>query len=65
MMRLSMVSMGWGTLYIYLVVLLTIKHKFNIVTFVYVVYAGRKKSLRSLEIPLENLLSGIIFLSGS
>ena len=25
---------------------------------------GRKRSLRSLEIPLENLLSGIVFLSG-
>lgn len=28
------------------------------------VCAGRKRSLRSLEIPLENLLSGIVFLSG-
>ena len=28
------------------------------------VWAGRKRSLRSLEIPLENLLSGIVFLSG-
>jgi len=25
---------------------------------------GRKKSLRSLEIPLDNLLSGIIYTSG-
>ena len=29
-----------------------------------VLCAGRKRSLRSLEIPLDNLLSGIIFLSG-
>ena len=28
-------------------------------------FTGRKKSLRSLEIPLENLLSGIVFLSGT
>ena len=28
------------------------------------VCVGRKRSLRSLEIPLENLLSGIVFLSG-
>ena len=28
------------------------------------VYVGRKKSLRSLEIPLDNLLSGIIFTAG-
>ena len=29
------------------------------------VFTGRKKSLRSLEIPLENLLSGVVFLSGT
>ena len=28
------------------------------------VFVGRKKSLRSLEIPLDNLLSGIIYTAG-
>jgi hypothetical protein len=43
MIRLSMVSMGWGTLYIYRMFLLTIMHKFNSVIFVYNVC--RKKEI--------------------
>lgn len=42
------------------------RHIRSIIYCVYDTYvcSGRKKSLKSLEIPLDNLLSGIIFLSG-
>lgn len=66
-MCLSLVSMGWDTLLYLMMISLACygaQINFNSIKF-FLLFTGRKKSLRSLEIPLENLLSGIIFLSGT